>query len=261
VILHNLTNAEYHAHAAISKSGLDRMDQSPAHYTSWLSEPKKETPALVFGGAAHCIILEPEEFLSRYISAPDGIDRRTKDGKAAWAEIEATGKTILSADDWKKLFDISCSISAHPVANELLSDGIAESSVFAELLGVPVKCRPDWLHDNSVIVDLKTTENAGPNAFSKSVANYRYHVQAAFYSDICQEIGLDIKAFVFIAVEKNPPYAVSVYELDFDSIEVGRTLYQRNLETYRRCLEADHWPAYSQSIETLSLPRWAMIDA
>jgi hypothetical protein len=54
---------------------------------------------------------------------------------------------------------------------------------------------------------------------------------------------------------------VSVYELDLDSLEVGRTLYQRNLETYRRCVEADHWPAYSTSVETLSLPRWAMIEA
>jgi exodeoxyribonuclease VIII len=142
-----------------------------------------------------------------------------------------------------------------------LADGVAESSIFAELLGVNVKCRPDWIHDNSVLVDLKTTENAGPNAFAKSVANFRYHVQAAFYTDICRESGIDVKAFVFIAVEKNPPFAVSVYELDSDSIEVGRTLYQRNLETYRRCRETDHWPAYSTAIETLTLPRWAMIDA
>ena len=260
MIRHDLTNAEYHAHPAISKSGLDRIDQSPAHYRASLVEPRKETPALVFGSAAHCWILETDHISERYVIAPEGIDRRTKDGKAAWSRMEASGKTIISVDDAETLENMLASVHSHPVANELLDNGIAESSVFAELLGVPVKCRPDWLHDNSVIVDLKTTDNAGPNAFAKSCASYRYHVQAAFYSDICREIGLDIKAFVFLAVEKNPPYAVSVYELDSDSIEVGRTLYQRNLETYRRCLEADHWPAYSQSIETLSLPRWAMIE-
>jgi exodeoxyribonuclease VIII len=260
VIRRDLSNAEYHAHPAISKSGLDRIDQSPAHYRASLVEPRKETPTLTFGSAAHCSVLESNEYLNRYTVAPDGIDRRTKEGKAAWSELESSGKTILSADDWQKIIEMNCAIADHQVANELLADGIAESSGFAELLGVPVKCRPDWLHDNSVIVDLKTTDNAGPNAFAKSCASYRYHVQAAFYSDICREIGLDIKAFVFIAVEKAPPYAVSVYELDSDSIKVGRTLYQRNLETYRRCLETDHWPAYSQSIETLSLPRWAMIE-
>ncbi len=259
MIRYDLSNAEYHAHSAISKSGLDRIDQSPAHYKSWLTEPRKETPALVFGSAAHCWILETDEVLHRYVIAPQGIDRRTKDGKAQLAELEASGKTIISAEDAETLKNMMVSVLAHPVANELLDDGIAESSVFAELLGVSVKCRPDWLHDNSVIVDLKTTDNAGPNAFAKSCATYRYHCQASFYSDICREAGIDVKAFVFIAVEKAPPYAVSVYELDADSIEVGRTLYQRNLETYRRCLETDHWPAYSDAIETLRLPLWAMI--
>jgi hypothetical protein len=261
VIRHDLSNAEYHAHPAISKSGLDRIDQSPAHYRASLVEPRKETPALTFGSAAHCWILETDEALHRYVIAPQGIDRRTKDGKAQWAELEASGKTIISAEDAQTLENMLASVHSHPVADELLDNGIAESSVFAELLGVSVKCRPDWLHDNSVIVDLKTTENAGLNAFGKSVANFRYHCQASFYTDICREVGLDIKAFVFIAVEKAPPYAVSVYELDSDSIEVGRTLYQRNLETYRRCRETDHWPAYSDAIEVLTLPRWAMIDA
>ncbi len=261
MISHDLSNREYQRHVGVSKSGLDRIDQSPAHYRAWLTEPSKATPALVFGSAAHCSVLESDEYLDRYVMAPPEIDRRTKEGKAAWSELESSGKTILSADDWQKIIDMNCSIADHPVANELLADGVAESSIFAELLGVNVKCRPDWIHDNSVLVDLKTTENAGPNAFAKSVANFRYHVQAAFYTDICRESGIDVKAFVFIAVEKNPPFAVSVYELDSDSIEVGRTLYQRNLETYRRCRETDHWPAYSTAIETLTLPRWAMIDA
>ena len=261
MILHDLTNAEYHAHPAISKSGLDRIDQSPAHYKSWLTEPRWETPAMAFGTAAHCWILETDAVSERYVIAPEGIDRRTKDGKAAWARMEASGKTIISANDAAALEYMYIAVHGHPVADELLDNGIAESSVFAELLGVNVKCRPDWLHDNSVIVDLKTTDNAGPNAFAKSCAKYNYHRQASFYIDILSAIGIDVKAFVFIAVEKSPPFAVSVYELDSDGIEVGRTLYQRSLETYRRCLETNHWPAYSTAIETLTLPRWAMIDA
>ena len=172
MILHDLTNAEYHAHpAAISKSGLDRIDQSPAHYKSWLTEPRKETPAMAFGTAAHCWILETDEALNRYVIAPQGIDRRTKDGKAQWAELELSGKTIISAEDAQTLENMLATVHSHPVADELLDNGIAESSVFAELLGVNVKCRPDWLHDNSVIVDLKTTDNAGPGAFGKSCAS------------------------------------------------------------------------------------------
>ena len=32
MITETLSNAEYHAHPAISKSGLDLMSRSPAHY-------------------------------------------------------------------------------------------------------------------------------------------------------------------------------------------------------------------------------------
>ena len=266
MIDYNLPNAEYHAHDFISKSGLDRIDQSPAHYQAWLSEPRITTPALTFGSACHNYVLERETFDDRYVVAPSGIDRRTKAGKEVWEAFtsEAAGREIISADDMDKLVAMRASIIEHPVAEELLDPGSgrAEVSVFGELENVAVKCRPDWLRDDGIVVDLKTTDNAGPGAFTRSVAKYRYHVQASLYSDLLQAVtGEPVKAFVFIAVEKNPPFAVSVYELDAESLEVGRAAYQRNLDTYRRCLEANHWPAYSDAIETLTLPRWAFAES
>lgn len=261
-----MTNAEYHAHPAISKSGLDRIDQSPAHYRAWLSEPRITTPALTFGSACHNYVLECETFENRYVVAPSGIDRRTKAGKELWEAFtsEAAGREIISTDDMEKLVAIRASIIDHPVAEELLDHGSgkAEVSVFGVLDDVGVKCRPDWLREDGIVVDLKTTDNAGHSAFSRSVAKYRYHVQSAFYSDLLEAVTCEpVKAFVFIAVEKAPPYAVSVYELDAESLEVGRSAYQRNLDTFRRCLEANHWPAYSDAIETLTLPRWAFAEA
>lgn len=263
MILFQMSNAGYHEQPAISKSGLDRINQSPAHYQSWLSEPRQETPALIFGSAAHCQVLEPESFWDRYIESPDGIDRRTSAGKLAWAAFEKTaaGKIPLKKDDVERLQKIATSINTHPSAAELLQDGIAEASCFAEIWGVDVKCRPDWLRDDGIVVDLKTTDDASPDAFSRSVAKYRYHVQAAFYSDILAIRGRPVSAFIFIAVEKTPPYAVSVFELDPSSLEAGRDAYQRNLDTYKRCVETGQWPAYSNAIETLSLPRWAFAEA
>lgn len=261
-----MTNAEYHAHPAISKSGLDRIDQSPAHYLAWIREPRVTTPALTFGSACHAAVLEPDTFDARYAVAPSGIDRRTKAGKELWEAFtsEAAGREIITAEDLEKLSYIRASIQAHPVAEELLDpdSGKAEVSVFGVLDDVGVKCRPDWLRDDGILVDLKTTDCAAPNAFARSVAKYRYHVQAALYSDLLQAVtGEPVKAFVFIAVEKAPPFAVSVYELDAESMEVGRAAYQRNLDTFRRCLEANDWPAYSPAIETLTLPRWAFAEA
>lgn len=264
MIFYHMQNAEYHAHPAISKSGLDLIDRSPSHYIAGKSEPRKETPALTYGRRCHTAILESDAFDSRYAVAPSGIDRKTKIGKEAWEAFtaETAGREIITAEDLEKLAYIRASIIAHPVAEELLDPGSGRSevSVFSEMSGVAVKCRPDWLRDDGIVVDLKTTENAGPGAFSKSCASYRYHVQSAFYADILSSVGIEPKAFVFVAVEKQAPYAVGVYELDAESIELGRIAYQRNIETYAACLKSGRWPAYSDGIETLSLPRWAFVQ-
>ena len=252
-----MTNEEYHKHPALSKSGLDRLAISPAHYQAWLTEPRIETPALKFGSAAHCGILEFERFERDYIPAPDGLDRRTKAGKELFAELEASGKTIIGINDLDVICRMRASVFAHPAARELLSEGIAETSHFSTIDGVSVKCRPDWL-SGGIVVDLKTTQDASLNGFSKSIANYRYAVQAAFYSDILASLGHDVVAFLFIAVEKTAPYAVGVYELDDMSLEIGREQYQRDLDTYRRCVASGEWPAYSNGIEKISLPRWAV---
>jgi len=105
-------------------------------------------------------------------------------------------------------------------------------------------------------VDLKSTQDASEH-FAKSCANYGYHRQAAMYLDGLRTLGLDAEHFIFVAAEKAPPYAVGVYELDYDAIERGRDLYRADLELLARCMERDEWPAYSPELVTLSLPRWA----
>ena len=82
-------------------------------------------------------------------------------------------------------------------------------------------------------------------------------MQAAYYIDLCQEQGLDINRFVFVVVEKTEPYAVSVFELEQDYIDLGRAQYKKHLRTLSECLEADLWPSYSSTIINASLPNWA----
>jgi exodeoxyribonuclease VIII len=122
--------------------------------------------------------------------------------------------------------------------------------------GVECKCRPDWLTSN-LIVDLKTTEDASPRGFQRSVANYRYHVQAAWYLDGIEAVtGTRPDQFIFICVEKKPPYAVGVYAADAEMIQIGAETAARDLEVYATCKAADAWPSYSDQIEPLSLPAW-----
>lgn len=259
-IIHDMSNADYHAHPALSKSGTDDLEKSPMHFKARREKPREETPAMALGTAVHALTLEPESFWDRYIVAPPGIDRRTTAGKAAWANIENSGKIVLKAEDMQQIEAMASAVRAHPVTEALFDEGRAEVSFFSRLSDVDVKCRPDWFREDGIIVDLKTTEDASPGGFASSVAKWNYHKQAAFYSDILSEMGISVAAFVFIAVEKTYPYAVGVYELDLEALDLGRQAYRANLETYRTCLETGQWPGYSSNVEVLNLPRWKYLQ-
>ena len=63
-IYYGMSNADYHASEGISKSGLDLIASSPAHYYARKLDPKRppeaeQTIAQQNGEIAHCAILEP----------------------------------------------------------------------------------------------------------------------------------------------------------------------------------------------------------
>lgn len=184
-----------------------------------------------------------------------------------WSDVLAEwqqnnpGRMVLSPEQWEQLHAMASAVHSHPAAGALLTSvpGEAEKSVYwiDAATGVLCRCRPDWWRDDNVIVDLKTTEDASPEGFAKSMANYRYDVQAAYYLDgIQQATGKRPKAFVFIAVEKKPPFAVGVYVLDSDSLELGGAQYRADLRVFAECERSGDWPGYGDKIQTISLPAW-----
>ena len=260
-------NAEYHRHAAVSASHLKEIERSPQHYYARFVDPNRieptPTPAMQLGTAVHAQILELNRFDEIVAVAPDGIDRRTKAGKESWAafESEAKGKVVINRDDAAIVSAMGRAVFSHPAAAMLLAfKGKAETSWFwtDEKTGLECKCRPDWLlDDGSVIVDLKTTEDASPRGFQRSVAQYAYHQQAAWYlHGLEQASGICPAQFVFVAVEKKPPYAVGVYAADAEMIKAGWEAAERNLERIAECRAANHWPGYGEDIQPISLPPW-----
>ena len=252
---------EYHRHPSVSKSQLDQFAKSPAHYLASLATPRKETPAMRIGSLFHGLVLEPE---SVKIAVAPVCDKRTKDGKATWEAfcLENAGAEIVTADEGEMLNGMAESVRKHPAASALLSGaGIAEGSCwwYDDQSGELCRCRPDFYREDGIIVDLKTTEDASLEGFTKSVAKYRYAVQAAMYADGVEwATGTTVKAFAFIAVEKQPPYAVQCFQLDFQATEAGRVTYKNLLLDLADCKIAKKFPAYSDKVETISLPNWAL---
>ncbi|QXP89647.1 PD-(D/E)XK nuclease-like domain-containing protein [Methylococcus capsulatus] len=256
---------KYHQHQAVGHSGLVRIMRSPAHYRAWLDHPPEPTPQMLFGTAFHAALLEPEKFGAEYAIAPK-FDRRTKEGKAqaeTW-EAENAGKTPLTVEQMSAIEKMVVSVRAHAGAESLLAEGVAEMSAFwiDPETGVECKCRPDWMQvDGGVqhIVDVKTTCDASAEGFARAIATLGYDVQAALYVDGIEVITGCKATFLFIAVEKDPPYAAAVYKAADEVIEVGRTKYRGALQLLKWCRENDRWPAYQPNgeIETINLPRWA----
>jgi len=138
---------------------------------------------------------------------------------------------------------------------------LIENSAFCtDITGAKLKFRPDiCIPDLDLIADIKTTQDASPQAFARDVVKYSYHLSAAMYAYGYELVtGRKLESFVFIVVEKNPPYAVAVYELDQASMQAGYRLYRQAIDKYNECTRTGHWPGYSDAIQSLSLPNWAL---
>lgn len=261
-IIRGMSNADYHALPSISKSGLDLIRRAPAIYKHRRDNPEPETPAMRWGTLVHTAILEPETLAERVVVAPK-FDRRTTQGKADAAafEIENRGKEAVTAEEMADLIATRDAVWKHPACSKAL--GMireVETSIFwqHQATGVECRCRPDAIMSNGTILDVKTTVDASADSFAKSIANFRYHVQAAFYSDGYQAaFGEAPRAFVFLAVEKTAPFLCALYVMDGKAVIRGRADYEADLETYRRCRNLGEWPGLSEEPVVLDLPRWA----
>lgn len=288
-IYEDLPDQVYHRGPGISKSGLDLIKISPALYKANRDHPRPPTPAMVIGSAFHTAVLEPERFAQVYVAAPDDAPRRPTDRQIhakkpsaetvaaiqwwqAW-DADNAGKIVLDTkagedpfwqpSDWDLVQRMADAVRAHPIASILLApdDGAAEISVFWQdrWRNRLCKCRPDftnWAHD--VCVDLKSSHDATFSGFQRSVIDFRYHVQEAWYTDGQREAGcMPRNGFVFVAVEKRPPWHVGVYRLEPEAVRMGRVAYRRDLDLYSQCKAADEWPGLDPAIRPLPLPPWA----
>ena len=272
-----MTNEAYHSDTSrISKSGLDLINKSPAHYWEhYLNpnrEPEQQTEAKAIGTVIHHAILEPHLFERRYhclndedvIAQIGGKAPRNTNKYRDWlAEQMAmhADKKLLGQDDFNTALRMRDAVHAHPAAAVLLQAGSAEQTVLFDepQTGAACKIRPDWLSETGFIVDVKSTEDASPYGFGKSSHNYRYDVQGSFYKDgITYATGQHPEGFAFIALEKKPPYLVGVYFVTDEVFELGRKKYLSNLQTYIECLRKNKWPGYSEYMEPLSFPKYGI---
>lgn len=266
MICADMTNEDYHAHPAISRSGVVELLKSPYHYYMRYLSPDKQkkesTKAMEIGNAFHTMVLEHEKFDSECVVKPEpvflkDVGREAYDAyKQLLEDIEKSGKIVLSQDEFQMLQNMLGSINAHPDASRLITGGVHESSLFwtDEHTGIECKARPDIWHDE-IVTDLKTITSADPHTFQRAIVDGGYHIQAAMIREaIRQNTGDDVKTFSYLVCEKTFPYCVAVYVLDELTLEHGHCEFKNALLKLASCKKSDTWPSYET--QTISLPGW-----
>ena len=269
------TNEQYHANDAISHSKLELFRRRPiSYYRRFIAKTvarPEPTEAFRLGSAAHCAVLEPTTFWDRYALRPEGIDRRTKDGKIAFAEFESAnaGKTIITQEENNAVCEMVVAARLHPLASELLAAGQPELSWRVEPTGgMALQCRTDWFNPagcelssgRPYIADLKTVESLDADAFrnfERACFNFGYHRQSGFYLPLITEIlGSPVFDFFFVAVEKCEPYGVAVYRLSDAATARGHDETIGDLIRLQSCIKSEQWPNLPNELREIGLPKW-----
>jgi len=231
----------------IAASDIKTFLDSPKlyYYQKYIQKEKPNERHFSIGSALHELVMEPELLDFHYITFPK-IDKRTKEGKAAYEEylIKAEGKVVLYDDEMEMLKNIANNARKNKTLVSLIEDSYKELSCYTidEITGLKLRMRPDMLcKTKSTIVDIKSCLNSSPRKFKNDVFSYSYNLSAAYYSDF---IGRD--NYVFAAMEKKQPYQVSLYVCNDEMIESGRQKYRMGLDLMKWSYDNNFWCDYNE---------------
>lgn len=272
---------EYHDQTGIlSKTMLAKFADCPARFKyAYIDggEPKK-TKSLRIGNAVHVLALEPVLWKAGYHVLPKtyfndkGEEKpfRQDERMEVYKEeiVKAGDRVILKQEEYNQVEAMAESLTKNTYALSLLkADGYVESSIFWETEGQKFRCRPDFMRNDGLIVDLKTARSVKPSLFQSDAFNMHYHLSVALtargYEALYEK---PVDNYVFLCIEPEPPYLVSCFEslapmdnmVSLSYLEYGNTVLDKILSDISECRRADNWPGYVNKIEGMKIPQWAM---
>ena len=257
MIYKDMTNSDYHSHPAISSSAVKTVAKSTIAH--WLGQERRETSAMALGSAVHSLTLEPH--LGGTVRGPE-----TRRGNA-WKDAVAEAKTfnpdaiVLPEAEFDEIEKIAASARAHPVMQDYLEhqDSKIEMSIVLTDpdYGFELRARPDlYCAKNGMMIDLKSTIDASPRGFARSAAQFGYFTQAAFYRRVLTLEGLPVSDFIFLAVEKDAPYATCAHAVSPEGMAYGEAQMHKALEKIARYKDTGEISTGWPDMVTLSPPAW-----
>lgn len=256
--------AEYHASDRISSSQLRDFRRSRRAYhgrhVARTLPPIAVTPAMELGSLVDDLLLMPDS-ASRWVVAPE-CDRRTKAGKEAYSEFLATigDRRVVSRETMDTAEAVLAAIRASAARPILDLPGEPQRAVVwdDEGTGLPCRALPDLVvPEVRLVADLKTTTDASPDAFTRKIAQYEYHAQAAWYVDALTRLTGERHTFAFFVASTIQPHEVAVYELAESALHLGRALNAEAIRGIAECIESGEWRSkWETDMRSIDVPRW-----
>jgi hypothetical protein len=206
---------------------------------------EEDRPAFQVGRAAHTLILEGRDAYRRQYAfgGPTNpatgklFDSRSK-AYQEWAERQA--KPVLTDRQAALIEALAAVVERHPVASDLLAEGVPEGVIRCEYRGVPCQARLDWLSPVKGLVDLKTCDHL--KYLEADARSFGYLHQLAFYRALLALASGEQVPVYLIAVEKREPYRCGVWRIDPNVLAVAERDNEAALDRLVRCRQQDHWP-------------------
>ena len=253
----------YQDHSRVSNSMLSLLKECPELYHRRYIlgiDDRQPTANMKLGSLVHALVLEPETVTSRYACVPK-IDRRTKEGKAIYERIicEHQGKELVDYEVWEQAMRMAEAVTNHPECKQVFRSACdVELELSYELFGAACKSKLDLVHQSrQLVLDLKTSGDVSPRAFSSSVATFGYHRQAAMYTAAVERLYAVRPRFVFACVSTSEPYIAACYELDSVAIDTGVGEIAQLIDELRTRTEHNDWTSdHAKGVNSISLPKY-----
>lgn len=298
-VIYQQADREYRKAEGTSQSEVKTILESPQHHQLRYgpnAKPFFPSGPMIMGSAIHALILEPEEFPKLYFDRAEKPKDLTvpemkaeaeaqqleipKGAKKAdleallWPEGKPKDKrTSLAHDDFEAAHQAAASLRAHEIAGPWFDPKQPRYRRFNEVslyarheLGMMIKGRLDRMAVNEEektisILDLKTTDCATYDSFSRKAFGLSYDLQAFYYSDLVRRClpGYAVE-FLFIVLERKAPFGVNIFSCSDQLLLNGARKMERGLKLLASCKELEYWPGYEPVIQSLRPPAWALED-
>lgn len=269
-----MRDEKYRKSRAINQSSLKELQKSSRRFESQYvlgDGQNAETDAMVFGTLYHTMMLQPHLVDDMFVVIPEDAlaSNGHRRGKKYDEFLESNkDKYCITSEDFEKAKLLSQRTNNHPFMQLVNSwRWRVEEAIYWTDPQTEVECKaiPDIVCKDDWIVDLKTTKDLTGFVFdrdgytSKSIVDFDYHLQAAFYlrgTSIYYE--RPFSRYALVVAETSLPFRVYAMELSPAALFAGEAKLQKLLAEYAwRSRENDWSEDGERALLQVDIPAWA----